>query len=154
TYAWSNGATTAAIGSLCAGTYTVTVTDVIGCSATDTIVIVAPTAVTLSMSSVTAHCSLPDGSATVVASGGMGGYTYLWAPGGQTTATASALTPGTYSVTVTDLNGCTATIPAHTNAIGNAMCDGTATATPSGGVAGYTYLWSNGATTAAVTSLC
>jgi hypothetical protein len=50
-----------------------------------------------------------NGTATVTASGGAGGFTYLWSPGGQTTATATGLTGGTYTVGVTDANGCTQT---------------------------------------------
>ena len=50
-----------------------------------------------------------DGTAGVIASEGTGPYTYLWAPGGETTADISGLAPGKYTVTVTGANGCTAT---------------------------------------------
>ncbi len=59
-----------------------------------------------------ATCSLLDnGSATVTVTPGTGTgpYTYLWSPGGQTTSTATGLVAGSYSLTVTDVNGCTAT---------------------------------------------
>jgi Leucine-rich repeat (LRR) protein len=50
-----------------------------------------------------------NGSATVTRSGGTGGYSQYWSPYGGTAATATGLTAGTYTVTVTDANGCTAT---------------------------------------------
>ncbi|WP_424108311.1 SprB repeat-containing protein, partial [Pseudomonas viridiflava] len=50
-----------------------------------------------------------NGSATVSATGGTGPYTYSWSPSGGTAATATGLAAGTYTVTVTDANGCTAT---------------------------------------------
>ncbi|MCG2612574.1 SprB repeat-containing protein, partial [Flavobacterium sp. SM15] len=50
-----------------------------------------------------------NGSATIVPSGGIGGYTYSWSPSGGTGATASGLLAGTYTVTVTDGIGCQAT---------------------------------------------
>ncbi|MCW3085444.1 MAG: hypothetical protein JWP12_2810 [Bacteroidetes bacterium] len=168
TYSWSTSATTPTVGSLCVGTYSVTVTDVIGCSALDTIQIQEPAAIALTSSSTTSHCNQPDGSATVNASGGVAPYTYLWMPGSQSTATATNLTPNTYTVTVTDAHGCTATttvivtnIPGvNASLVGttaitcNASCDGTATVTASSGVPPYTYLWNNGQTTPTAASLC
>jgi hypothetical protein len=50
-----------------------------------------------------------DGSATVATTGGIGPITYLWAPSGGTGSTASGLIAGSYTVTVSDVNGCTAT---------------------------------------------
>lgn len=165
---WSTGSAASVINSLCAATYTVTVTDMFGCTGTNTITVTEPTQITLTGSTVTSNCNQPDGSATVVAAGGMGGYTYLWSPGGQTTATATNLTPGLYCVTVTDLNGCFDSIcltvpnaPGVTTTITstpvtcNALCDGTATVTPSLGILPYTYLWMpGGQTTPSATGLC
>lgn len=168
TYSWTTGSTGTVINSLCAGPYTVTVTDMYGCTASNTITVTEPTQITLSGSTTTSNCNQPDGSATVVAAGGTGGYSYLWSPGGQTTATASNLTPGLYCVTVTDANGCfdsicltvpntpgvTATITS-TAVSCNGLCDGTATVTASSGTTPYTYLWSpGGQTTPGVTGLC
>ncbi|MBK8362522.1 MAG: hypothetical protein IPL24_02240 [Bacteroidetes bacterium] len=59
--------------------------------------------------------SYNNGTATVTASGGTSPYTYLWS-NGQTGSTATALTVGTYTVTVTDVNGCTATASATVSA--------------------------------------
>jgi gliding motility-associated-like protein len=166
-YSWSTGSSSASVSGLCAGTQTVTVTDLIGCTAQDTIQIQEPAIITLTTSSITAHCSLPDGSATVSATGGVSPYTYLWSPGGQTTATAINLIPGTYTVVVTDNHSCqmtasvtVANAPGVTATISstpitcNAGCDGTATITPAGGIAPYTYSWTGGLTTATITGIC
>ena len=59
---------------------------------------------------------LTEGSATAYVLGGTPTYTYLWTPGGQTTSTATNLTPNTsYTVVVTDDNGCTITDQTHIN---------------------------------------
>lgn len=93
-----------------AGTYTYTVTDANGCSATTgAISITQPTllSVIASVSSTTAAGS-PSGSATAVATGGTPGYAYSWnTVPAQNTATASGLYSGSYSVIVTDSRGCT-----------------------------------------------
>ena len=109
-----------------------------------------------------------DGTATVNPVGGTPGYTYLWSDG-QTTQTANNLTAGNYTCTVTDANGCsfitssvniiepnialTATTPTSTNVNCFGGNDGTAIVTPNGGTPGYTYLWSDGQTTAQATGL-
>ncbi|MBL0328955.1 MAG: gliding motility-associated C-terminal domain-containing protein [Bacteroidetes bacterium] len=165
-YNWSTGATTTSVSSLCANTYTVIVTDLFGCTVQDTIQVIEPTLLTLTGSTITSNCNQPDGSATVVAAGGVGGYTYLWSDG-QTTATASNLIPGLYCVTVTDANGCfdsiCLTVPntpgvsatiASTVVTCNGLCDGTATVTASLGVTPYSYLWNSGQTTPGITGLC
>ena len=98
-----------------------------------------------------------DGSALVGAIGGTEPYTYLWS-NGSTNALAQNLSAGiTYTVTVTDANGCTGTadvtltqpspLTATAAVDSDASCEGgngEATVTPSGGVAPYTYFWSNG----------
>ena len=87
---------------LSAGNYTVSVTDVNGCLATSTVTVTQPTALTASV------IDNGNGSATANASGGTSPYSYLWDAntGSQTTQTATGLTDGTYSVTITDANGC------------------------------------------------
>lgn len=122
-----------------------------------------PSAINLSTSSTPITCfGENDGSATVVASGGWEDFTYLWG-NGATTATATGLVPGNYSVTVTDTEGCTAVanvnvagppsaLTANINGLTQLTCagsnDGSAEVTNlSGGWGGYTYLWSNGETT-------
>jgi hypothetical protein len=167
TYTWSTvpTQTTATATGLIAGTYTVTVSDVNGCTATATAVVSQPSAVAATTTVVNATCGSSNGSATVTATGGTPGYTYLWS-NAQTTATATGLAAGTYTVTVTDANGCTKTATATIQQIGspivttngtNVLCNGgatgTATANVTGGATPYTYLWSNTQTTQTITGL-
>ena len=156
TYSWSNGETTETISNLSAGTYTVTATDGNGCTATTSETITEPSELTSTGlgTDVTVNGG-NDGTATVTPSGGTPGYTYLWSDGqAQSTPTAINLTAGTYTVTVTDSNGCTTTTiivinepPSLTITSTPDTCGlnaGTATVTASGGTPGYTYLWSDG----------
>lgn len=157
------------IGPLGPGQYIVTVTDSAGCTGVDTVTIIDPSPVTVSANSTNASCgTVCDGAATATPSGGTPGYTYSWnTVPVQTGQTATGLCQGTYTVTVTDTNGCTAqdtvvinnliTIqinPSVINISCNGNCDGMATAVPSGGVNPYTYQWSNGDTTQTADSLC
>ena len=174
TYLWSNGQTTATATGLVAGSYTVTITDDNGCQASaGPVTITEPTLVVATMGSPSmVSCNGgSDGNVTVTGSGGTvaGDYTYLW-NNGQTTATATGLSAGSYTVTITDDNGCQAsagpvTITEPTQVVAsmglptmvtcNGDADGSVTVTGSGGtVAGdYTYSWSNGQTTASATGL-
>jgi gliding motility-associated-like protein len=106
-----------------------------------------------------------SGTATSSASGGTPPYTYLW-NNGQTMAIATGLSAGTYTVTVTDANGCTSvqTVvitqpPAMSSTVSStpAQCgsnNGTATVTVTGGVLPYTYFWSpSGGTSSNATGL-
>jgi|GEM_PF-767588 len=157
-YNWSNGETTKNITGLVAGTYTLTVTDANECSATTSVMVVEPPEYSCDMMVVAnATCNgYADGIATAGATGGTPGYTYQWDAGAynQNTQTASGLGAGTYSVTVTDSNGCplvcTATItePSKIEVIvdvSDVSCfsssDGSASVSASGGVPGYTYQW-------------
>lgn len=108
TFKWSNGAMGATVSNLSAGTYTVTVTDALGCTSTGSVSVAAaipPNVVIVASSN--ARCDQP-GSATASATGGATPYTYKW-DNNETTATATNLTAGTHTVTVTDAAGCTAT---------------------------------------------
>lgn len=169
TYLWSNIQTIPNATGLCNGTYSVTVKDANNCTATTTVNITQPTVVTATTSTVSAHCGLPDGSATVAASGGTPGYTYLWSAGGQVSSTATNLIPGTYTVTVRDANGCTyvasatvgnlssgtAVISNTTPVTCNGLCNGSITVSASGGTFPYSYMWSpGGQTTVTATNLC
>ncbi len=105
-YAWSNLAGTATASNLTAGTYTVVVTDANNCTATATVTITQPTALTLSFTTSNVSCNGGNnGSATANVNGGTAPYSYAWSNGGST-ATISNLTAGTYTVTITDANGC------------------------------------------------
>jgi hypothetical protein len=170
TYSWntSPAQTTAAATSLSAGTYSVTVTDSKGCSLVKTVVITEPPVLAGSVSAVNVTCfGASTGSATATITGGTAPYTYSWnTTPAQTTATASNLTAGTYSLLVTDSKGCTLTKTvtitqpsalAGVTTASNATCFGAATGsanvTVSGGTPGYTYSWTNGSTTPTATSL-
>ncbi|MBI1227188.1 MAG: T9SS type A sorting domain-containing protein [Bacteroidetes bacterium] len=168
TTAWSTTPTqtTSQIIDLSPATYTVTVTDAQGCSATATAVVNLGPALAVSLSASDVICfGKNQGSAMVDSvANGSGNYTYQWNdPASQTTATINNLFAGAYSVTVSDDQGCigaaTTTIadgpqifvvPSHTNATCNYLTDGSATVTVSGGVPPYNYLWDDpaGQTTA------
>lgn len=105
TYNWSNGATTQSITGLSYGHYAVTVTDNLGCPRVKQLYIRRTDPLTLSFTNVNPGCSQNNGSATINVTGGTPPYTYLW-NNGATTQTASNLSIGYNSVTVTDANGC------------------------------------------------
>jgi hypothetical protein len=157
TYQWSNGATGQTASNLAPGTYSLTVTDGAGCSATlSNMVITAYTAMALQSAIQQPTCQ-NQGTITVSVQGGNAPYTYQWS-NGATGQTASNLAPGTYGLTVTDGAGCTATLSNMTitayatmsiqTALQQPTCQnpGSITATVQGGAAPYTYQWSNGAT--------
>ncbi len=108
TYQWDDGETDATATGLNAGPHSVLVTDSKGCSATASVTITEPILLTA-----TAEQASPvscnggsDGSATVTPAGGNGGYTYQW-DDDETDATATMLSEGDHTVTVTDGKGCT-----------------------------------------------
>lgn len=110
-YNWSpGGANGANVTGLSAGSYTVTATDADGCTGTTVVQVSQPvSAVTVSITGTTpVSCNGNDGTATASASGGTGALSYSWAPSGGNAATATGLAAGSYTVTVTDANGCTA----------------------------------------------
>lgn len=104
-YEWSNnyGATGTNTTGLGSGVYTVTLTDAEGLTATTTFTMASPIGATASVTDPTSGAA--DGSATVTATSGVSPYEYLWSDG-QTSATATGLAEGVYTVTVTDLVGC------------------------------------------------
>lgn len=144
---------------LAAGNYTVTATDANGCSASLTVLIAGPSsALQASIQGTTpTTCGGANGTATVEASGGTTPYTYAWSPAGGTQALVSGLAEGSYTVTVTDDNGCTtealaqvASLPSEANITGNtALCTGDSIVLTASG--GTEFLWNNGDTTASIT---
>ncbi|MFL5754354.1 MAG: T9SS type A sorting domain-containing protein [Bacteroidia bacterium] len=158
TYLYSPGGQTAVTATnLCAGTYTVDVTDNIGCIASTTVNVNQPLVLTINVNPFDASCAgACNGSANAVVSGGVGGYAYAWTPTGGTLDYTSSLCPGTYTFTATDANGCTANSnfniyqPAALSASASATdvtChganDGTATVMPVGGTPPYNVQWGN-----------
>jgi hypothetical protein len=167
-YAWSNGATTQDLTGLAAGIYSVVVTDANGCAATRSVTISAPTAaVALSDAHTNVGCyGEATGSIDLTVTGGATPYSYVWS-NGATTQDLSGLVAGTYAVTVTDANGCTATRPVTigqpasplflSTTRADVACFGALTGsinlTVTGGTSPYSYVWSNGATTQDLSSL-
>lgn len=170
TYLWMpGGQTTNSVSGLCAGSYTLTVTDANGCTRNSTVVITQPNALTLTVNAANLTCnSVCNATLSANVAGGTAAYTYLWNPGGQTTAVITNQCAGTYTCTVTDANGCTAqqiiTITQPTalsltqnisNVTCNGACDGAANISPSGGTPAYSYLWSpGGQTTPTINNQC
>ena len=169
-YLWDNGETTVQATGLNAGTHSVIVTDASQGETICEVVIDEPDALEASAEGATISCSCygsSDGSIDLTVIGGTQDYTYLWSPGGETTEDLSGLSAGTYSVLVTDANGCTTTEEVVIGEPGMLSCnviqdspasshdtaDGVATVIPDGGTPPYAYLWDNGETTEQATSL-
>ncbi len=176
TYAWTTldgsglDATAADQSNLSAGTYTVVVTDANGCTDENTWTLTEPTAVDVTALTTDLDCNVsngpPTGQIDVMPSGGQGttdgDYTYAWTTDdgfglNPTGGDQTDLGAGTYNVTVTDVNGCTAegswtlTEPIIISILANSTdleCndasgapDGAISITVSGGTPGYTYAW-------------
>jgi gliding motility-associated-like protein len=169
-FLWSNGSSTQNLTGLSSGSYTVTVTDANGCTTTRTVTITQPSAALAANASqsqaVSCHAG-SDGQITLSVAGGTAPYTYLWS-NGATTQAANGLSAGTYTVTVTDANGCTAqssatiTQPAQvlsgtTTTTSNISCfsgsNGSIDLTVSGGTGPFTFMWNTGATSEDLTGL-
>ena len=166
-YTWSNTTTTDSISNLGAGTYTVTVADNAGCTATASSTISpAPSQLTLSFDSTNVLCfGSSTGSATAVISGGTTPYTLLWS--NQSNAVAlNNLPAGAYSLAVTDSFGCSVagsvniTQPQKlivTTSAHSPLCagdnSGTIATVVTGGVSPYSYSWSNNANTDSISGL-
>ncbi len=162
-YLWDSGFTGPAISGIGAGAYQVTVTDANACTTFSTAVVTEPTLINLSLSSTAQSCQPNSGSAEVSANGGTGVLNFLW-DNGVNTSINSGLNTGVYELTVTDANACTSigSVTVGFNCTSCAMSavgsstdvscfagnDGSASVMPAGGTAPFTYLWSNGNSTA------
>ncbi|AEA42479.1 T9SS type A sorting domain-containing protein [Fluviicola taffensis] len=167
TYSWSNGQTGNTATNLSGGnSYTVVATDANGCVGIGNAYINTNTPVTVSYSTLPSQCTSPTGSATLTVSGGTAPYTYSWASNPSvSSSTISNVSPGTYSFQVTDAVGCIRTGSTVVNPISviNASIQASAVVCPSttgalttlvAGTNGpFTYLWSNGATTNAISGV-
>ncbi|TKB95794.1 Ig-like domain-containing protein, partial [Pedobacter cryophilus] len=168
TYNWSNGLTTEDINNLIAGTYTVNITDANGCAVSKTITITQPTAaLSITETQTNVNCfGEAIGNINISVTGGTAPYTYNW-NNGSTTEDLTNLTSGTYTINITDANGCTVsktiiiTQPSAplsiTETQTNVKCFGEATGniniSVAGGTSPYTYSWSNGSTTEDINNL-
>ena len=169
TYAWSTGATDTIVSGLCAGTYTVIVTDSLGCSSSNPFVILSAPSVVANETITMASCGLCNGQITLAPSGGSAPFTYLWG-NGDTVNTISNLCAGLYSVAITDSVGCVSNISIPISNPGGitavdivststtcfGLCDGAVTSvSPVGGSAPYSYLWiPQGDTSTTLSGLC
>ncbi|TNE50074.1 MAG: T9SS type A sorting domain-containing protein [Bacteroidetes bacterium] len=166
-YTWSNGENTASIENLTPGTYTVDVIDATNCAATYTVTIDEPTVLEANASATGETMQgANDGTATAAPTGGTGSYTYSWS-NGESTQTITNLAPGTYTVVITDENGCTDEQSVTVNSFNCALSaqaniqdvscfglnDGSVSVEMSGGAEPYSYNWSNGANTATLEDL-
>ena len=160
-YSWSNGATSEDVSGLAAGTYSLTITDAGGASIDTMVAILEPAEIVVS-SSVTNVSTTGgnNGAIDIAVSGGTMPYAFSWSNGGVT-EDLNGLTAGTYSLTVTDGNGCSVyanydvlealdPLLITLNSISHVSCswdsDGAIDISVSGGLTPYTYSWSNGAT--------
>jgi gliding motility-associated-like protein len=173
-YQWgasANNQTTAIATNLVGGFHTVTMSDTNNCSIIDTIEIIEPAQIGIDVRAITDYngfnitCNgASDGRTKADPIGGTPPFNYQWdaATGGQTTQIAYDVPVGSYSVTITDAGGCTATGSVSLNEpppLGTATAitsdyngedvscyeaeDGTAETTPFGGVPPYTFFWIN-----------
>ena len=160
-YQWSNGGITQSITVANIGTYTVTVTDNAGCTSDDSVIVSSHPVFTIDVEGTDE--SIPganDGTVTVNITNGSSTYEYIWS-NAATTQTITDLTPGNYSVTVTDIN--TNCQENGSITIGTGACNVNLTLIPrnpicansndgfidvfiSGGQGPFTYLWSTGDT--------
>ncbi|MBN8703743.1 MAG: gliding motility-associated C-terminal domain-containing protein [Bacteroidetes bacterium] len=106
-YSWSNSSTNQNASLLSSGNYTLTVTDINGCTANISSVVLEPDPITLSISTAPTSCIMNDGSAIANTIGGVGNYNYSWS-NGETSNIISGLGVGSYTLQVIDGNLCTA----------------------------------------------
>ena len=166
TYKWSNGKLTPTITGLNAGTYTVTVMDSEGCSATSSATI---NQLVLTATLNVTHQTIPgvnNGTASISGSGGTAPYSAVWS-NGASTLFVNGLAPGPYSVTLTDSKGCTLVTTTNINVANciltgtitgiNVTCfgvnNGSATLNLNSSLNPIIYLWSNNAVTKTASGL-
>jgi hypothetical protein len=170
TYSWTGpgGFTSSAqdINLVPSGIYSVTVTATGGCTTSTSVLINQPSALILTNTNTNVDCNGGNnGAIDLTVSGGVGPYDYLWS-NTATTEDIGSLSAGTYSVVVTDYNGCTSTsshiltAPSDiiisgvaTNPSCSAVSNGSINISISGGSPGFSYLWNNTATTQDITGI-
>jgi len=170
TYTWDDPlvqTTQTATGLLANTTYNVDVIDNLGCTGSGTVTIGETPEIIVDIIRDDASCfGSTDGQVEAVMTNGVAPFTFVWDdPSSQTTNPATGLGVGTYSVTVTDANGCTATASTTVNqpseifisgvvTYDNGTSNGTIDATITGGTTPYaSTVWSNSATTEDISGL-
>ncbi len=170
TYAWSNNGSGLSETSLCAGAYSITITDVSGNTEVIQTTVTEPTFLSNNPTATDATCAASDGAIQVNATGGVQPYSYDWSgPNGNTTISTdlySGLQDGLYLLTITDANGCTSTLAQNVGVSSSGLVgattttpencngqDGTASITITGGTGVYGYNWSNGAFTDSIANM-
>jgi len=158
TYTWSSGGngSTENVTPSTTTTYSVTGTDANGCSNTNSAVVTVNQNPSIAISTTPDACNSSNGTATATPTGGLSPYLYEWSTSpAQTTNPATNLSANTYTVTVTDDNGCTATASAVVDPLAGFtlssattdehcdMEDGTATVVVTGALGPLTYVWSH-----------
>lgn len=166
-FTWSNGAIGEDQTGIVAGTYNLVVTDTRGCNAFASVNITQPTAIVITETHNDLNCNGDaSGSIDLSVSGGIAPYTYSW-DNGATTEDVSTLAAGTYVVTVTDDNACTSTlsvtitepvvlaavVATATQPSACGATDGALDVAVTGGVAPYTFAWSNAETTEDISAI-
>lgn len=171
-YAWDNGTQTEDLANVGAGTYNLQVTDANGCTASTSASVDASPAVEAEATVGSPLChSSTDGSIVLTTTGGQAPFTYLWSDG-STGTSLGGIGAGSYSITITDNNGCTweqtlavtapdalvadtaiSHYPNGYNVSTWGGSDGSIALNVSGGTPPYNYLWSDGATTDPRTAL-
>lgn len=165
-YLWSNGETGATIENLSFGELSVTVTDSDACTTTETWTIEGTTQLAVDYEATMIACRGDrTGAIDITIISGTPPYNMFWS-NGPTEEDINELQAGSYTLFLNDANGCsldttivitqpetTLTAEVSTTSTSNDNEDGTATITPMGGASPYTYLWSNGETTATIENL-
>ena len=169
---WNNGATDEDLSSIAPGTYSVDVTDANGCTANTTVIVIGTAALQAVISANDVRChQANDGTIVVTPITGEAPYSYDW-DHGPNTASVSDLAPGSYTVLITDANGCSLSTsasiaePTAIDAVGEVSTydngysvstylgtDGSITTAVSGGSGPYEYAWAHGPSTADVNGL-
>jgi hypothetical protein len=168
-YLWNNGETNSSITAIGEGSYTVTVTESgYGCSSTKSITIEQPLLpLSVILNSTNPICTNNNGSIVGIPSGGTAPYSFLWSTNSNNTdSLITGLTAGSYSVTISDNNGCSivdsvllitqySLLSSSISAI-HASChnnDGSGSVTLNGGTAPYSYVWSTGSTVQSISAV-
>ncbi len=153
TYLWSNGSVTVCQNGLSAASYFVTALDANNCSASAAAVISQPTQLSSALNASPVLCHGDSSDVCATANGGVSPYQFVWSVGAV--FGCPRLPAGTYSVTITDANGCISSASVAVNAPAlvkidaiqadsatcNGLSDGGACVTASGGTTPYTFLW-------------